>query len=222
MAFSLAGVGPNNNMTRKGTDFDTILKNVKKIKEAKDYLQKDKPNIHIAYLLLKSRLNDLEHLSDALGDCGVSQIVVSTLDFVPDRELEKEVIRPENLSEYNELRPRLESIAAELNQFGIRLHYHLRHPTERQKVCTENIERSFYVSAGGDVSPCVFSGLPISGAEYYVKGNSKAYQPLIFGNINEKSIARIWFQKDYEAFRESFEKEIPDYICLDCPKLYMT
>ena len=222
IAFSLVGAASGNDTVRKGANFDTIIRNIRKFKEIKKNLHRDKPNLHIAYLLLKSGLDKLAELSDTLKDCNINQIVVSTLDFIPDKALENETIRPKDLSEYDELKKYLDTIAKSSKQRGIGLHYHLHHPVERQKTCTENIQRAFFVSSNGDIAPCVFAGLPVSKAEYYINNRPQKYRPLTFGNINEKSLPRIWFRKGYETFRESFEKGKPDYICHDCPKLYMT
>lgn len=77
------------------------------------------------------------------------------------------------------------------------------------------------MSSDGTVSPCVFMNLPVKeGVTYYLSGNSKSYEPLIFGSLDSLSIEEIWGLDSYVVFREGFKKGIYANNCSDCPKLY--
>jgi MoaA/NifB/PqqE/SkfB family radical SAM enzyme len=92
VAFSLAGVEKKNDAIREGTSFKKVLWCIETLKKHKDLNNTSSPYIHIAYMWLKSALEDLLKLPDYLKDLGVRQIVVHTLTFVPSSELQSEVI----------------------------------------------------------------------------------------------------------------------------------
>ncbi len=220
IAFSLTGINTKHDKARSGTSFDEIIQGIKTLDKAKRDANKTKPEIHIAYLLLKSDMENLEKLPETFKDTGVSQIVISTLDFIPDENLKKEAIRPRDKTEYNKLSQKLDEIAQKASENNIAVHYSLPHPDFRRPVCTENARNSFFAASDGSISPCVFTNIPVVGGEIedITKHN---YMRLSFGNIHEESIASMWNSKEYKEFRDSFESESPHTICLNCPKLYI-
>ena len=221
IAFSLAGCGDFNDRVRRGTHIDQILRHIDYLKTEKEKRGINYPEIHIAYLLLKSGMPELDQLPALLKDRGVAQVVISTLDFVPSAEIADEIVAPATAGEYDALTARLETVAVELARSGIRLHYHLRHPDRPPGGCTENIQRSFFVAADGSVSPCVFRSLPVEETRSSGPDKTGGYHRLVFGNVNRETPARIWKSKNYRQFREAFTSGETDVVCRACPKLYM-
>jgi MoaA/NifB/PqqE/SkfB family radical SAM enzyme len=221
LAFSLAGVDENNDALRRGTSLETILGAIHILHETKKNLGRELPAVHIAYILLRSRLGDIERLPLFLQGLAVSQVVVSTLDFVPCKELEGETIIPLTSEEYEELRARLEAVKVVTERFGVGFHYRLHRPGKCSTTCTENIQRSLFVSSDGMVSPCVFTNLPISEETQIYFNGDRRYRRLTFGNVGDASIGDIWRGRAYRDFRKSFyAKRLPS-ICKDCPKLFV-
>jgi len=223
LAFSLAGVNKGNDEIRQGTKFDKILEAVKNLQKIKKKLGKKLPAINIAYILLRSRLDDIELLPDVLKDLDITQVVVSTLDFVPCKELIKETIIPSNFEEYEKIRSRLDKVKFIFEKSRTAFHYLFHRPEERNLECTENIQRALFVSAEGKVSPCVFLNLPVSPQSVCLyRNNERQYHHITFGDINEIPISEIWRDKIYRVFRETFlENKLPE-ICKECPKLFVT
>jgi len=221
LAFSLAGVDEKNDALRRGTSLDTILRTIHILHEVKKNLGKELPAIHIAYMLLRSRLEDIERLPHFLQGLAVNQVVVSTLDFVACKELEGETIIPSTAKEYEELRTRLDAVKVETEQFGVECHYRLQRPGECSTTCTENIQRSLFVSSDGMVSPCVFTNLPISQETQICFNGDRRYRHLIFGNVGDAPIGDIWQGRAYRDFRKSFYGKQLQSICKECPKLFM-
>ena len=221
LSFSLAGTYRENDTVRKGTNFKKILNTIRVLNRKKQELRTAKPAIHIAYMLLRSRIDELEGLPMILKDLGINQIVVSTLDFVPSRELEDEALIPKTSLEYNKLRLRLEAFKTMGRQYDLSIYYYLYSPGSRRLSCTENVQRALFISAYGEVSPCVFLNIPVSGVSHRIFGEERSYQRLIFGNINEQPLETIWRNKNYAAFRKSFYKNRLHVSCEDCPKLFM-
>ncbi len=220
-AVSMAGVNESDDRLRDGTSLERVFEAISILDRAKRSAQSELPRIHIAYMLLRSGLKDIARLPEILRHTGVSQVVISTLDFVAREELQGEAVVPSGSREYNDLRAGLEVVRDEGLRFGIDICFQIRKPGARRQVCTENVERALFVSVGGEVSPCVFTNLPVREGALLYRGAGRRYERLVFGNAYSEHLGAIWRKVEYEAFRESFSSgSIPD-VCRDCPKLYI-
>ena len=218
VAFSLAGIGTKNDDIRRGTEFRAIVQAISEIAAVKKKLQSDTPVVNVSYLLLNSQLSSLAEIVAALEGRGIENIIVSTLDFVPARELEGERITPKNEAEYRELKSRLDGLVEGGKRAGLTVHYRLADPGKSYRTCTENIGQAFFVSADGAVSPCVFTNIPASGVSHIVEGCEEIHERLTFGNLSEEPLSSIWRNERYAAFRGSFRKTL-NPCCQRCPKL---
>lgn len=221
VAFSLAGADEMNDTFRRGTRLKTVLSAIRSLNHRKQAAGSSRPAIHIAYLLLCSAMNSLEKLPRLLENVGVTQVVISTLDLALAKELEREVVAPRTVDDYETLRARLDAVASEARRLNIDVHYQIRYPGERRPVCTENVLRALFISASGQVSPCVFTNLPVADAAHVVDGIERPLRRVTFGNINERSLSRIWRERAYAAFRHSHVSHQTPAFCGDCPKLYI-
>ncbi len=218
LALSLAGIGNQNDEVRRGTDFNAILGTISEVSAVKKKLASDTPAVNVAFLLLNSQIPALSEIVPALTGRGIENIIVSTLDFVPARDLASEQIRPKTEAEYRELKAKLDGLAEEGKRAGLSVHYRLADPGKKNRTCTENVGRAIVVSADGSVSPCVFTNIPVSGVSHSVEGCHQIYAPLNFGNLSEDPLSSIWRSSMYTGFRKSFRKSQPEH-CRDCPKL---
>jgi MoaA/NifB/PqqE/SkfB family radical SAM enzyme len=219
IAFSLAGLGHNNDQARRGTSFSQVLTAIERLNRAKARAGRGRPQINIAYMLLRSGLDDLEKLPRALAGLGIAEVVVSTLDFVAARELEAESLPGAGPQEYEELSGRLENLAATGRRQGLNISYQLGPPAGRGLLCPEQVQQALVVAADGGVSPCVFTNLPVSGVTYLGKETEVPYRRLVFGNLNEQPLRAIWRQRAYANFRRSFYTGQLALPCRHCRKL---
>lgn len=219
VAFSLAGSGPENDRVRCGTRLPQVLAAIRGLNAAKTKRGASRPEINVAYMLLKSGLPDLEQLPGVLQGSGVSQVVISTLDFVAAKELEGETLMPGNDQEYEQLNGRLAGLVERGRVSGLKIHYQLKDPSQRQLLCPEKVQRSLFVAADGRVSPCVFTNLPVKQGTYASKGRERPYRRLTFGNVKELPIPAIWRQKAYSNFRRSFFTGKLISLCQNCLKM---
>jgi MoaA/NifB/PqqE/SkfB family radical SAM enzyme len=233
IAFSLAGTGEENDRIRKGTRLAKVLDAMRALSEEKQRRKVETPAIHVAYMLFRSGIGNLRTLPHLLEGCGVSDVVISFLDFIPCEELQSEVIAPATKAEHEELRSCLEKVKEE----GRLHHLHVHHPLESMGArkegstkdvdgstkdvhrCTENVQRAVCIASDGSVSPCVYTNMQVPGACYVPQGEKRQYERLVFGNIQEKSLRKIWQEKGYAAFRNSFQKGELFSHCVRCPKL---
>lgn len=238
IAFSLAGCTETNDVFRKGTCLAQVIETIRQLMVVKEREKNAHPEIHIAYLLLRSGLHEIEQLPVMLADLGISQVVISTLDFIPLPILEGEALIPSNQDEYSSLRVRLDSLAAIGRQYGVEIHSQTIAPQEMidemhhstnsgqdfaalflmtRPTCTENIQRAVFISADGEVSPCVFTHLPLkSPAAAELIGCP--YQPLVFGNICDCLLDEIWQLPAYRAFRHAHRAGSLEEPCASCLK----
>ena len=126
IAFSLAGTGEENDRIRKGTRLAKVLEAMHALTEEKQRRGVETPAIHVAYMLFQSGIGNLRNLPRLLEGCGVSDVVISFLDFIPCEELQSEVIAPATEAEHEELRSCLEEVKEE----GRLHHLHVHHPLE--------------------------------------------------------------------------------------------
>jgi MoaA/NifB/PqqE/SkfB family radical SAM enzyme len=218
IAFSLAGLGERNDTARCGTSFQKVLDTIEHLNRVKAQFGSARPEINLAYLLLRSGLPDLENLPRALWGLGLSQVVISTLDFVPTRELAGEIL-PASEAEEAELRLLLEEVVRLGRHYSLEIHYSLRPVRQRPLICPERVDRALVISADGEVSPCVFTNLPVSGVNYLADGEEIPYRHLVFGKIKEQSLEAIWRQPAYANFRRSFYTGKLALPCRQCRKL---
>jgi MoaA/NifB/PqqE/SkfB family radical SAM enzyme len=219
IAFSLTGLEELNDRARPGTSFRQVISAIQTLNRLKAAAGSATPQIHIAYLLLKSGLPDLERLPRFFEGLGVQQAVISTLDFVPRRKLAGESFTAGDPAAHAELQARLAEMAIAAGSVGVPVHYSLKSPGVRGLLCPENPLRALCVAADGAVSPCVFTNLPISRATYVGLGGEQPYQPLVFGNLLDQGLGTIWRQSAYAHFRRTFFTGRLATPCRHCLKL---
>lgn len=214
IALSLAGIGSHHDALRPGAPFARVLAALEALAEAKAAAGRTTPEVHIAYLLLRSDTSDLEALPGLLAGRGVAQGIVSTLDYLPAPGLAGEALLPMDAAEAAAFRERIRRAAAAWQACGIALHGRLPAPA-RRPVCPENPTASLVVDARGGVSPCVFTALP---AGPPCPGDGRR---LSFGTVGETSLAHIWRDPAYVAFRDCFGTTLPPGPCQDCRKPFL-
>jgi MoaA/NifB/PqqE/SkfB family radical SAM enzyme len=79
-------------------------------------------------------------------------------------------------------------------------------------VCAENPFGSLYISAEGEVSPCVYLYPPLpSPFKRIFCGKKYQTERVSFGNIFRDSFSAIWSGGNYEAFRNRFREREKNY-----------
>lgn len=204
VAFSLAGGEAGHNRCRPGTSFRKVIAVIRTLNRLKAEAGAVTPHVHVAYMLLRSGMPELDSLPQVLEGLGVHQVVISTLDFVPNRALAAESFLGATRAEYEQLHDRLEGVTTAAARCGVPVHYHLTDPSARGLLCPDNPQGALVVAADGSVSPCVFTNLPVAGVTYLGRGGELPYRRLVFGNLLENDLGAIWPQPAYANFRRTF------------------
>ena len=123
LAFSLAGVGDSHDTWRPGTSYQKVLEAIYSLQACKRRLGKITPRVHIAYMLLRSGLTDLDKLPGELQGLGINQVVISTLDLVAAPELEIESLARMPETESSEISHCLERLAERGARNNLTIYY---------------------------------------------------------------------------------------------------
>lgn len=222
IGFSLAGIDEKNDRIRDGTSIKQTLDCIEMFNREKSKRATTSPQLHIAYMLFRSGLHDLEKIPSFLARTGVDQTVVSSLSLALNRNLEAESILAASKDEYQQLKRRLCETKAQAGQLGVDLHFHIVSPQMDFFKCGENVNRAAVVGSDGCVSPCVFTQIPARGENFdYFRGREVVQRNLSFGNIECESLNNIWAQKVYQQFRRTHLRGQKPEVCKTCLKGYI-
>ena len=219
LAFSLAGISDNNDNIRQGTRLRSVAEAVAAVNRAKAAQGRGSPRIHIAFMLLRSQMDEIDRLPDFFAGLGVDQVVVSSLSLVATEAWAGEAVLAETPEAWTELKEKADAVREAGARQGVDLRFHLMAPWADPGPCDENIGRALVVGVNGDVSACVMTNLPlITGA---ADGLDPGYFPpsrLIFGNIRSATLAEIWRRPAYRSFRRRWAAVEPPAPCRGCCK----
>jgi MoaA/NifB/PqqE/SkfB family radical SAM enzyme len=221
ICFSIAGIDEKNDEIRKGTQIRKVLKRIEEIHRIKNNRSVDNPRVHMAYMLLRSGLDDVDKIPAFAKDAGVSQTVINSLFLPVNPTMEKESVLASDDEEYRELTNTFREIRNDAERRGTEISFNIVSHFTEKSICPENVGRALVVDSNGCISPCVMGQIPVEGKnDFYFKGNRRTIEKLSFGNICDETINTIWNKKGYKRFvRELFEGGT-DYICRDCPKCF--
>lgn len=219
VGFSLAGTDESQDTIRRGTRLKAVLQAMNRLGESKKRLGSSLPDIHVAYIWLRSQLEAIKQLPGLLEGTGVSQVVVSTLDFVLHQDFAAEALHARDNEEEAFLHGIISEVVKDGRKRGLDIHFRLVARHRPPGICTENVTRALFVSARGLVSPCVFRNLPVVDIHERGEAGLCSSTSLIFGDINDQSLSSIWRQKAYRAFRRQHARGRGTDCCGDCAKL---
>lgn len=211
IAFSLAGAtAGSNDSLRAGTPFERVLESIRVLQEVRRGRGGVHLEIHIAYLLLASRIGDIGLLPRLMQELGVHATVVSTLDVNLVPQWRGECFGPEEREKVLEARGALEAAAAQARSLGLDFHFSLPQlePTGR---CFEDAEHSVFIDAEGNMAPCVHLNLPT------ILDDPRRR---VFGSCLTDDPLAIWQSGPFSAFRAALATSSPDPACRDCLKRY--
>ncbi|WP_353685021.1 radical SAM protein [Thermodesulfovibrio sp. 3907-1M] len=204
IAFSLTGIKQNDTL-RSGTKIDRVFKVIEQLDKMKIKKGVSNPKIHIAYMLLRSNLEELEEIPESFSKRGIDHVVVSLLDFIPESFLSNESLVPQTEEEFNILKNKALNVIKEGKKFDLSISFNIPHPFRKGKTCSENPLNSVFINSLGYVSPCVFTGVPAEG-----------FKSIYFGRITEKTLPSIL--RNSKDFRKKFISNNSTLACNICPK----
>lgn len=211
IAFSLAGTtGGTNDSLRAGTPFERVLESIRVLQEVRRGRGGVHLEIHIAYLLLASRIGDIGRLPGLMQELGVHATVVSILDGSLVPGWRGECFDPEERDKVVEARGALEAAAAQARSLGLDFHFSLPEPAPTGS-CFEDAERNVFIDAEGNMAPCVHLNLPTTLDDPRRR---------VFGSCLTGDPMAVWNSEPFAAFRAALAAGCPDISCLNCLKRF--
>ena len=208
---------------RGGSPLDLLHKNLLALKEEKERAGLDTPRLHLAYQLLAENVQEVPQVAALAERWGAVQVVVSPLSLVLTPEMEEQSLHArlseetipsgirdlpkvrnssgEILNRVEELLDRAEEVA---RARGIDFCAYRIRTGARETTCRENVLRSCFVSADGEVSPCVMTNVGLwegGSATHRFRGEDRPLPFLSFGNVNHRPLPEIWHSTQARAFR---------------------
>lgn len=209
IAFSLAGTDAQSNSARAGVPFEKVCAAIKTLRKAiNNSPASQRPEIHIAYLLLADRVPAIARLPELMEELDAEMAVVSTLDYLAHPGQKDLAFYPSETEKIKRAEAALIEAADRAEKSGRLIYYSLPEAAS-QGGCRENPGKCLYIDADGYISPCVYLNVPA------YDGDSARR---VYGNSREEDILTIWRKEEYRKFRRDLLAGKPDSACLACPK----
>ena len=224
VGFSIAGTTPAiHDAIRINSHLPNVLGAIRLFQEEKKRRGLQRPNIHLIYLMLKDNIREVPSVPAFAKEAGLEEVILTNICHTINlwQETQRVFVWEDVENKYEETLQRAEINARALN-------IHLRKPSLSAvdvPVCAENPFSSLYISAEGEVSPCVYLYPPLP-SPFKRIFCEKEYltEKVTFGNIFRDPFPVIWNSSEYDAFRNRFHAREKAYrdLCFslwDSPRL---
>ncbi len=211
MGFSLAGTTPaTHDAIRIHSQLPDLLAAIRLVNEEREIQGLDRPRLHIVYLMLKDNFREILSLPALAREVGIKEIVlINICHTVTPWQEAQQVFSKEEGSDGNEAFIR--QAEEQARKWGILLKKSAL-SVSGSAICAENPLENLYISAEGEVAPCVYSHPPLpSPFKRLFRGQEVPVEKVSFGNIFREPFAAIWEGGDYTAFRDRFSQREKEY-----------
>jgi MoaA/NifB/PqqE/SkfB family radical SAM enzyme len=204
VGFSIAGTTPEtHDAIRINSHLPDVLNAIRLIHEEKARRGLSHPQMHLVFLMVKDNILEVPCVPSFAKEAGIEEIVLTNVCHCIN------VWQEENrVFAWGSVKNEYEEIVRQAEANARKLKIRLKRPSLcaiDPSVCEENPLGNLYISAGGEVSPCVYLYPPLPspfrrifcGKEYWI-------DKLSFGNIFTEPFSAIWNHGNYEQFRNRF------------------
>ena len=204
VGFSIAGATPaTHDAIRVGSHLPELLEAVRFFREAKQHLQLSTPRMHLIFLMVKDNAHEAPLVPSLAKEAGIEEVVITNLCHTinPWQETQRVFTWDNRPSRYEEV---VEQAKTNAQQLNIRLTT-ASLSASTVPVCAENPLRNLYISADGEVSPCVYlyPPLPSPFTRIFCKKEYRT-DKISFGNVFTTPFPALWNSSAYRAFRDRF------------------
>ena len=206
LTFSMAGNSSQIQDRLRGVgSFDNLLKSIRLFNTLRSERKSTATMIAVSYLLTPETVLQLPGAVSWCRSNGVDEFVSVHLTQAACKNQEE---RQFLLSEKEAKKYRLLRIQTQMNALFGRMKVELgQFQPILTPVCTKNPINTLFISANGDVSPCVFLCPPVDEKiPWRYRGDKYLQKPLVFGNVQTAPLTEIWKQAEYCRFRNAFKR----------------
>jgi MoaA/NifB/PqqE/SkfB family radical SAM enzyme len=204
VGFSIAGTTPETHAAiRVNSHLSEIFDGVRLFNEERIRQGTSGPKIHLVFLMLKDNIQEVSEVPTFAKEMGVEEVFLTNICHTINtwQEEQKIFVWDGKVNPYEKILTKVEDGAR-------RLSVKLRRPplsVTDVPVCEENPLGNLYISAQGEVSPCVYLHPPLPspfkrifcGREYWT-------EKLSFGNAFQVPFSAVWDSAPYVDFRSRF------------------
>ncbi len=204
LGFSIAGTTSQvHDSIRVNSHLPEILNGIRLISEQRLRYGTTLPRLHLICLMLQENISEVPEVPGLAKKMGIGEVILTNICHSINRWQEEQRVFTwgKGQSEYERFVKKAEANARKLK-------VRLKRPSlsaSEVAVCEEDPLRNLYISASGEVSPCVYLYPPLGspfkrifcGKEFWVERVS-------FGNIFREPFFTIWDGIEYVRFREAF------------------
>jgi len=206
VGFSISGTTPEtHDAIRVNSHLPEVLSAVRLFQEAKACQGLLRPKIHFVFLMVKDNIHEVPFIPSFATEMGIEEVIlINICHTINTWQGKQKVFAWER--EKNEY----EAIVKQAEINARKLKIRLKRPslcTTEVPVCEENPLRNIYISADGEVSPCVYLYPPLpSPFKRIFCGEEHWMEKVSYGNIFKEPFPAIWNGENYDKFKNCFKE----------------
>ncbi|ACB39292.1 radical SAM protein [Pyrobaculum neutrophilum] len=226
VAVTFAGArAETHNRYRVGNDFNVVFKNVEYLLR----IRHEKPEAVAVYMLLGDNYRELPEFVKMAARLGVDRVKVSNLNYLFNVDVASLKAFSDRWEKPREIERALAQAQQIAREVGVGFVTDNIAPFELAE-CPETPTKAVFITADGDICPCVYLGLPLPEIPRLFNMRFYMIPKTCWGNLKMISLKKIINSKKAKEFRSMFEYrrynmdvgtigEPPD-VCKTCYRLF--
>ena len=188
---------------RPGADFRRVTQQLAALCSRKRSLGRPRPEVVLLFMKMRPNLTELPAFLELAASLGVDRVNATNLDFIAAPAMEGLSLVPSTLDP--EIAAIFEQAQRQAEKSGLPFRNVGSTPVSDLILCDANPLKNFFVTSFGDIAPCVYLGLPLSGGflrHFFQK--SYPAQNYSYGNIEAQEFSDIIRQHANQEFTAVF------------------
>jgi MoaA/NifB/PqqE/SkfB family radical SAM enzyme len=192
---------------RPGADFQRVTQQVAALCSRKRSLGRQRPEVVLLFMKMRPNLAELLDLLRLASELGVDRVNATNLDFIAGPGMEDLTIvpsgpDPEIAAIFEQAQRQAEKSSLPFRNVGST-------PVSDLMVCDANPLMNVFVTAAGDLSPCVYLGLPVAGtfSRQFFQESYPAHN-YFYGNVETQDFSEIRYEPAYQEFTTVFRNRM--------------
>jgi len=204
VGFSIAGTTSETHASiRVNSHLSEIIEGVRLFDEERTRRGTPGPKVHLVFLMVKDNIEEISGVPAFAKEMGIKEVFLTNICHAISTWQEEQKIFTWDREE-NKYEKTIEEVEVQAKKLGIKV----KRPSlvaADVAVCEENPLGNLYISAEGEVSPCVYLHPPLpSPFKRIFCGREHWIEKLSFGNTFQVPFSTIWDQASYMELRSRF------------------